>query len=255
LLDGGLLFSTGAVLVVLLLLGRSRRPEEPTLADVAFWPAAVGLLVGRLVALGLDDPESLRSMSNLLLLRGGVELWPGVAAGTLTALVLLRLRARSLQATAWLLTPSAVAAWATYDAACLLRDGCPGPASPVGLRPSGLISTQLPVGLVAGLVGLGAAVALRRVASRCTTAGLIFAGLFVVSSLRSLESIWLPSLGGGLSRQWSQSIAVLAVAGIGLVSLRLKRTLLPARPGRLQAERDATPDDRPPRWPAGLDTL
>jgi len=255
LLDGGLLFSAGAVLVVLLILGRTRHPEEPAVADVAFWPAAFGLLVGRLVALGLDDPESLRSMSNLLLLRGGVELWPGVAAGTLTALALPRLQARSLQATARVLVPAAVAAWATYDVACLFRDGCPGPASPVGLRPSGLTSTQLPVSLVAGLLGLGAAVVLRRAAPRCTTAGLIFAGLFVVSSLRSLESIWLPSLGGGLSRQWSQSIAVLAVAGIGLVTLGVKRTLLPARSDKPQAEPDPTPDDPPARWAARLDRL
>lgn len=73
-LDRGLLLSVAAVLMVLGVVGRTRRGDEPALAEVALWPAVVGMVVGRLVALSLDDPASLRTMRNLLVVRGGVEL-------------------------------------------------------------------------------------------------------------------------------------------------------------------------------------
>jgi len=222
-LDRGLLLSIGAVLVALWLFGRTRRSDEPALSDLAFWPALIGLVVGRLVALGLDDPPGLRSMRNLLLLRGGVELWPGVAAGALAALVVLHRRHRPLADAASLLVPSAVAAWAAYDLACLARDGCPGPASPLGLRPSGLHATQLPVGVVAGLLGLAAAVALRRRPTKHSTSWLVLGALLVVSTLRSIESIWLPSLSARLTRQSATSIAVATGSCIGAALVALRR--------------------------------
>lgn len=252
--DGGFLLSAGAVLIVLLLFGRTRRPDEPTLSEAAFWPTAVGLLVGRLVALGIDDTDSLRSMSNLLLLRGGVELWPGVLAGTLAALAIVRIRHRSVATTARLLVPSAVAAWATYDLACLIRDGCPGPSSPIGLRPPGLTTTQLPVSLIAGLAGLGAAVLLRKAAPRRGTARLILTGLLVTAALRSIESIWLPSLASGLSRPWSESLVVLAVSSIGLLAPTLRARWAP-RGSRGVAEEREAPDGQAPTVPTRLDAL
>jgi len=222
-LDRGLLLSAGAVLVAVWMFGRTRRSDEPALSDLAFWPALIGLVVGRLVALGLDDPAGLRSMRNLLLLRGGVELWPGVAAGTLAALVVLRRRHRSLADAASLLVPSAVAAWAAYDLACLVRDGCPGPASPLGLRPSGLHTTQLPVGVVAGLLGLAAAVTLRRHPTKHSTSWLVLGALLIVSTLRSIESIWLPSFSTRLTRQWATSIAVATGSCIAAAVIALQR--------------------------------
>ena len=48
--------------------------------DVAVGPALAGLGVGRLAALALDDPQSIASLSDVLIIRSGVEFWPGVAA-------------------------------------------------------------------------------------------------------------------------------------------------------------------------------
>ena len=222
-LDRGLLLSITAVLVVLIAFGRTRRTHEPALSDVAFWPAIVGLVAGRLVALALDDPTSLRTARNLFLLRGGVELWPGVAAGTLTALALLRRHRQPLHATIGLLVPSAVAAWATYDLACLVRDGCPGPATSIGLRPPGLTTTQLPVGVLVGLVGLAAAAWLRKISADHATTAIILSGLLTVSALRSIESIWLPSLTEGLTRQTAQSLGVLAGTGVAAAVVVARR--------------------------------
>lgn len=209
-LDRGLLLSGGAVLVVLAFFGRGRRPGEPALSEVALWPALVGLAAGRLVAMALDDPASLRTGRNLFLVRGGVELWPGVAAAALTALAHLRRHRRPVGPTIGLLVPSAVAAWATYDLACLVRDGCPGPPSSFGLRPPGLTTTQVPIGVLVGLVGLGAAVALRAMSARRSATWVILGGLLTVSALRSIESLWLPTLDGRITRQTAQTLAVLA---------------------------------------------
>ena len=53
-------------------------PEPPGFLDVAVGPAFAGLAVGRLVTLALDDPNSLGSLSDMLIIRSGVEFWPGV---------------------------------------------------------------------------------------------------------------------------------------------------------------------------------
>lgn len=222
-LDRGLLLSGGAVLVVLFLLGRTRRSDEPALSEAAFWPVVAGLVAGRLVALALDDPVSLRTGRNLLLLRGGVELWPGVAVGALTAVALLRHHRQAIHPTIVLLVPAGVAAWATYDLACLVRDGCPGPATSFGLRPPGLTTTQLPIGLLVGLIGLTAAVSLRRLSASHSNSFVLLAGLLVVSALRSVESIWLPSLTEGTTRQTAQSLGVLACTLLATVAVARRR--------------------------------
>ena len=242
-LDRGLLLSGGAILVVLAFVGRSRRPGEPALSEVAFWPVLVGLAVGRLVALALDDPTSLRTGRNLFLLRGGVELWPGVAAGALTALA--HLRRHPLGPTIGLLVPAAVAAWATYDLACLVRDGCPGPPSSFGLRPPGLTTTQVPIGALVGLVGLSAAVALRAMSARRSVTWVILGGLLTVSALRSIESLWLPSLDDRITRQTAHTLAVLAGAATAAVlvtaSRRVTRGRGSERPDRRRAPQTTTP--------------
>lgn len=225
--DRGLLASVVVVLIVLTIVARTRRPAEPRLSDVALWPAAIGLLAGRLAALALDDPSGLRTIRNLLLVRGGVELWPGVAAGALLCLALLRRRRHPLGEAAGLLAPAAVAAWAAYALACVVRDGCPGPPSPIGLRPPGLTTTQLPVGVIVGLIGLGAALVLRKSSRRRSATGLVLAALLVVSGLRSLESIWLPSLADGPTRQTIQSLIVFVgtlTATLILAGRRARRT-------------------------------
>ncbi len=48
--------------------------------DAALGPATLSLTVGRLSALALDDPRSFTKVADLLVIRSGVEFWPGVAA-------------------------------------------------------------------------------------------------------------------------------------------------------------------------------
>lgn len=46
---------------------------------------AVGLLVGRITTLALDDPNSIGSPLDMLVIRSGVEFWPGMAAAARVA--------------------------------------------------------------------------------------------------------------------------------------------------------------------------
>ncbi|MEQ9162311.1 MAG: hypothetical protein RLN74_06360, partial [Ilumatobacter fluminis] len=94
--------------------------------DVAIWPAMVGLGVGRLVAVALDGPSSLGSLSDLLIIRSGVEFWPGVAAAMLAAAWSAhRSGVASFDRLADLV-PLALIGYAGYEATCLVRDGCYG---------------------------------------------------------------------------------------------------------------------------------
>ena len=49
--------------------------------DTSIGALVVGLLVGRATSLALDDPHSLTSLSDFLVIRSGVEFWPGLFAG------------------------------------------------------------------------------------------------------------------------------------------------------------------------------
>ena len=53
--------------------------------DVAVGPAFAGLAAGRFVAVAIDDPNALTSLSDLLIIRSGVEFWPGVVAALAVA--------------------------------------------------------------------------------------------------------------------------------------------------------------------------
>ena len=199
------------------------------LIDTTLGAAAVGLIVGRLCALALDDPGSLTKVSSILVIRSGVDFWPGVVA----AMVWLSFGARREGTAPWLrlaaIAPAAMIAWGSYEATCLVRDGCPGPPSAIGLRPEGLTSTVLPVGLIVAATAVVAALLLRRRRSTATAAPAIaLAAVALVGAIRSVASIWLPHVGVGLTRQHRTSIAttVFALAGLGIVHLRNRRQLV-----------------------------
>ena len=234
-IDNGLLVSMLIAFGVPTLIGNWWRVTgggEPVgFLDVAVGPAFVGLAVGRLATLALDDPNSIGSISDMLIIRSGVEFWPGVVAAVSMVMLSANRGAVSISRRVSDLVPLAMVGYAGYEAACIFRDGCFGPDSPIGLRPPGLTTTMLPIGwFMAGAVAL-AAVGIHALASRRYSASVVaFAAVFAVSSVRAVGSIWLPHVGDGLTRQHITSVAIVAVAALA-TAVTTARSLLP-RPGR-----------------------
>jgi hypothetical protein len=194
--------------------------DEPVgFLDVALGPAFVGLAVGRLTALALDDPSSIGSISDMLIIRSGVEFWAGVAAASL--FVAWGARRSSVDPLFRLadLVPLTMVGYAAYEAACVFRDGCFGPESSVGLVPPGLSTSMLPVGLFMAVAVAGSAVALRRVALNGAQPVLVvLLGALSVATVRAIGSIWLPHVGDGLTRQHLTSIVVAVLAAALVVA-------------------------------------
>lgn len=187
--------------------------------DVALVPAFAGLVVGRLVTLALDDPSSIGSISDMLIIRSGVEFWPGVVASSGAAMVAANLYLVSPSRRLAELAPLAMVGYAGYEAACVFRDGCFGPDSPIGLRPPGLSSTMLPIGWFMAAAVAVAAVGVHKLAARQNPAIVVLsAATLAVASVRAIGSIWLPHVGDGLTRQHLTSIAVTAIAAVVTVA-------------------------------------
>jgi hypothetical protein len=213
-LDAGLLATGLAVWLVVNLAtrwapvaGRERRD----VVDRLYAPVIVGVLAGRAFAAVLDDPASLRSIRAFLVVRGGVGFWPGVAVAVgLLAMGARRRRERATEVVADL-TPFLLWGYTVYEAACVVRDGCYGPESPVGLTPPGLSTTIVPIGLVvaAAVVTLGFAV---RHFGGWSAERRILLAVGGVALVRSVASIWLPRLGDGLTRQHRESLVVFGIA-------------------------------------------
>lgn len=185
--------------------------------DLAIGPAFAGLAVGRLTTLALDDPNSIGSLSDMLIVRSGVEFWPGVAAAAAVVLwVEYRARLPPLSRVVALL-PLAMVGYAGYEAACIFRDGCFGPHSDLGFRPPGVSVRMLPVGWLMAVALVAAAVAIRRSASRARSRVVVVAAATTaVAGVRAIGSIWLPHVGDGLTRQHITSIVIAATAGVVL---------------------------------------
>lgn len=222
-LDTGLLLS-GAVIVMAMWLApqwvaSTSRTSSSGVLDQLLAPAMAGLLAGRVVALVLDDPTSLRSLRAFLVIRGGVELWPGAIAAAATLVVGLRRAGEAVLPAVARLVPVALIGYAAFEATCLLREGCYGPHSAVGLRPDGIGATMLPLGVIAGAVLAGVAVVLARRPADPPIVTIASATL-AVAAVRSIESVWLPRIGDGLTRPHWESIAVTVLAGVALLALR-----------------------------------
>lgn len=218
-LDVGLLV-TGAVIVGVLMAATRWAPtrsfELGEVIDRLIVPAVVGLLAARVAAAALDDRASLRSVRALLVIRGGVEFWVGATVMLALIAAGMRRRGREVRPALAELAPFVLWGYAAYEATCVLRDGCYGPASPVGLVPDGLQTRMLPLGLLAAgaIVVLGFVI--RHLAWSASSKLLLAVG--GVAGLRALVSFWLPQLGDGLTRQHRESIVVAAgVVAIGAV--------------------------------------
>lgn len=185
--------------------------EPVGFADVAIWPAFAGLAVGRLVAVGIDGPSSLGSVSDLLIIRSGVEFWPGIAAAMFVAAWAARRSGVALLDRLADLVPLALIGYAAYEVTCLVRDGCYGPESPLGLQPPGTSTRMLPIGVLAAIAIVVGAMALHRQLGRWSPWIIVTGGVTVVAGVRSLAAVWLPHIGDGLTRQHWSSVVVFAV--------------------------------------------
>lgn len=197
--------------------------------DVALVPVAAGVVVGRFSTLLIDDPNSASSLADVLIVRSGVEFWPAVAAAAAVAGWLARRDGTGAGDRLSDLAALAIVGYAGFEAACVFRDGCFGPASPLGLRPPGIGTTMVPMGLFVGAALAILAIGIHRLdrsaVSKTTTISLAVLG---VAFVRGLASFWLPHVGDGMTRQHQSSILVAAVAVIAattsLARDRTKRT-------------------------------
>ena len=212
--------------------------------DAAAVPAFVAMAVGRIVTLAIDDPSSIGSVSDMLIIRSGVEFWPGAMAAVLVAALAGRRDGnRPLDRVAGL-APLAMVGYASYEAACVVRDGCYGPAFAVGFQPAGTTTTMLPIGWLMAAAVVAAAVGVRRIGTHRTHGVLVvaYAGC-AVAVVRSVGSIWLPHVGDGLTRQHQSSIIVGVVSGAALIVFGFVRRFGPRWSAKVRHGDDAS---RPP---------
>ncbi len=224
-IDAGLLASMAILIAIPALLVQPWPPEAAgaTVLDLSGGALLGGLIVGRLSAVALDDPGSLTNMSDLVIIRSGVEFWPGVVAAGIW--IALSGRRNDGGATPRLaaVAPAGLLAWACYEATCLIRGGCPGPISSIGLRPDGLTHRVFPVGLVVAAVAGFCAVILSRLHRHgMPNIYVPIIAVCVIAAIRSVASIWLPRIGRGITRQHRESIAVLALSAVALTMLIIR---------------------------------
>lgn len=232
--DYGLLISVLAALAVAGAVCKVRWQLRTTnrgtgFVDAVLGAAAVGLVVGRLTTVAIDDPGAVRDVADLLVLGAGVEFWPGVLGAWIA--VAWSARRDGVDALERIadLAPLAMLAYGTYELGCLVRGGCYGPRSAIGLRPAGFMAAMVPVGAILGLVVAAASVAVH-VLSRGPARPIvpILTGLWVVAAGRSVASFWLPRLGPALTRQHVTSLLMgvassLALTGYGIAHVRRRR--------------------------------
>jgi hypothetical protein len=238
-IDRGLLASALAVALVCWGLPRvARGPRPPLPVDPLLLSAIAGLLIGRLVAVAVEDPAALGAVRDVFVIRGGVAFWPGLAGGAATYAYL----GRGSGTSPWLrlsaAAPAVVAGYGTYEAMCVARDGCFGPAVWFGLTPPGLLAPVLPVGWVIAVLALGWAVRHQRRIPHPTD--LLSAVLFL-AVVRSVASFHLPRVGSALSSPHVQSLAVL-VGGLA-VALGLRARDRHTTPSRTRTTAATTTDE------------
>jgi len=206
---------------------RRGRPSAERVLAMASLPVAAGLAAGRLAAVLLDDPATLRRPFDLLLIRGGMELWPGVAVGAAVAWVAARRDGVSGAGRLAELAPFGLWAYAAYEALCLVREDCFGPLWHLGPRPGGVGGGQFPVGVALGVAVAASGVVVWRASRRAEPASLVAASLWAMAAARSLAAFALPDLASGLTRPHVESLVVASGTTVWLAARIIRRR----RPG------------------------
>lgn len=248
-LDLGLI-ATGFVMWAVLATSARWAPtssfRRDEIIDRLYLPAFTGLLVGRIVAVILDDPTSLRSIRAFIVIRGGVEFWPAVAAALAVVAWSLRRGRRDVLPGLAELAPFLLWAYAAYEASCVLRVGCYGPVSAFGLIPDGLQTRQLPIGLLVAFAATALAFALRQLWS-LTPGGKVLLAIGGLALIRSIAAFWLPRIGPGLTRPHVESVTITAAATGVAGAMALRRYLRRRIP--------AAALDPPRAWPPRKDPI
>ena len=213
-------------------------PGREGLTDDVLTAGVIGLVAARVGFLAIEDPQSLTRVGNFLIFRSGLSFWTGVAAalGWTTWTYRSRL-AVGVRDTA-LVAPALVCAWSVFQATCPIRGGCPGPASEIGLRPSGYLSPVLPLGILMGVAGFALAWGCGRMARRVPlgeqpgsararsrwihlSSPVALVALGGVAAIGAIGSIWLPKI-DSVSRQQYVSIGVVVACAATMLLLRLR---------------------------------
>ncbi len=224
-MDTGLLFTVLIVLGGVQVMLRAMPPtgvDRAQVVELVSTPLIVGLIAARVVFVLLDHPASVFRLRDLMVVRAGVEFWAGVLVALAWVLVRVRRAGDRVGAMMTLAAamPYLVIGVALYEASCLVRDGCFGPVASVGLKPNGLGSTMVPVGvLAAGALGV-AALVLRR-ASTPEATPTVLGALAILGGVRLVASWFLPAFGP--SRVERESALVFVVSTIALVLSAVRR--------------------------------
>lgn len=207
LLTSILVAAAAAWLVARFVPDRHRRTID---GDALMMAALTGLVAGRLAFVALEDPTTFARLKDLLIIRSGVEFWPGLAIGVVVLSLHARRIGRSIPEVLSTAAPLFLVGYGGYEATCAFREGCFGPSSSLGLTPPGFAEAVFPVGLAVAAVSVGAGVALRRLDLPEVRGPLI--ALVLVASARAVAGFSLPRVGPGLTRPHLESLSLVAVA-------------------------------------------
>lgn len=221
-IDTGLLASILIVAAGLHLFARWSPPtliDRPALSELWVGPVLLGLVLARVVFVAFDDPTSLASVRDLLVFRSGLEFWAGAAV----AVAGVTWKARHLQpgplAVLGASMPFGLFGVALYEAGCVVRDGCFGPPSGLGLVPPGLERRMLPLGLFVCATLLAVGALLKRLWLLSPSFAVAISGLSLAGT-RAVASRGLPSIGP--SRIQVESDVVAAVSAIAVIALSIR---------------------------------
>jgi hypothetical protein len=240
--DVGMLVSLVAVGVACWVRSRTLSPVtlgRDQLLGRLWLPMAVGMVIGRVASLGATGSLSGTSVGTFILVRNGVWFWPGLMAAAATAAIAARHEGVSTWRRLAELSCVGLVGYGTYEAACIVRDGCFGPASPIGLVPPDLSRPVLPLGLAVGALAVAGGVLLGRWWTlRART--VVLSALLLVAVLRSTAWFGLPRATGTANLDQSVNLGVMTITaailcGIGL-SHRRRIAEIESHLGRSSAE-------------------
>lgn len=219
-IDLGILSGVVAAFLAAVVAARLTDPTKPlkSAADTMLGPGMAGLALGRVAFLLADDPASLLSPRDAVLVRGGVEFWPGLAAAVAMFLFQTRNETTPAISRLALIAPAALVGYGVYEGGCLTRGGCFGPSAPIGLRPPAVATAMVPVGILVAVTIIALAWAVHRLAPS-EPWGAVLLAVGGVAAVRAFAGFFLPAVGTGLSHPHTTSLIVTGLAVAGFIAL------------------------------------